>query len=60
MTTIREMQAADWPQVEAIFVAGIQAGEATFEATTPSWAQFDAGKIPDARLVAVEDRKSVV
>ncbi|WP_454116906.1 N-acetyltransferase family protein [Microbacterium aurum] len=60
VTTIREMQAADWPQVEAIFVAGIQAGEATFETTTPSWAQFDAGKIPDARLVAVDGAGMVV
>ncbi len=60
VTTIRAMQAADWPQVEAIFTVGIQAGEATFETTTPSWAQFDAGKIPDARLVAVDDTGAVV
>ena len=60
VTTVRAMTAADWPQVEAIFAAGIQAGEATFETTTPSWAQFDAGKLPDARLVAVDDTGTVV
>lgn len=60
VTTIRAMTAADWPQVEAIFAAGIAAGEATFETTTPSWEQFDAGKIPDARLVAVDDTGTVI
>ncbi|MBP1076429.1 phosphinothricin acetyltransferase [Microbacterium terrae] len=54
------MTAADWPQIEAIFAAGIAGGEATFETTTPSWEQFDAGKIPDARLVAVADTGAVV
>ncbi|MFB7892953.1 GNAT family N-acetyltransferase [Microbacterium sp. NPDC056044] len=54
------MTAADWPRVEAIFAAGIAAGEATFETTTPSWEQFDAGKIPDARLVAVDDTDTVI
>lgn len=60
MTQIRAMQAADWPQVEAVFAAGIRAGDATFETTTPSWEQFDAGKIPDARLVAVDETGTVV
>ncbi|WP_327037554.1 GNAT family N-acetyltransferase [Microbacterium sp. Leaf151] len=54
------MTAADWPQVEQIFAAGIHAGEATFETTTPSWEHFDAGKIPDARLVAADDTGAVV
>lgn len=52
MTSIRAMTAADWPQVEEIFAAGIAEGEATFETRTPTWAQFDADKVPDPRLVA--------
>jgi phosphinothricin acetyltransferase len=52
MTRIRTMVAADWAQVEAIYRAGIEGGEATFETATPSWECFDAGKVPDARLVA--------
>lgn len=60
VTEIRAMTAADWPQIEAIFAAGIQSGEATFETTTPSWAQFEAGKIPDARLVAVDETGTLV
>lgn len=55
MTHIRPMTAADWPSVEAILAAGITAGEATFESTTPTWEQFDGGKIRDVRLVAVDD-----
>lgn len=60
MTTVRAMTAADWPQVEAIFAAGIQGGEATFETTTPSWGQFDADKITEPRLVAVDNTETVV
>lgn len=60
VTTVRAMTAADWPQVDAIFAAGIRAGEATFETTTPSWEQFDAGKISEPRLVAVDDTGTVV
>jgi len=54
------MTAEDWPRVEAIFAAGITGGEATFETVTPSWEQFDASKIAEARLVAVDDTGTVV
>jgi phosphinothricin acetyltransferase len=60
MTRVRAMTAADWPQVEAIFAAGIAGGEATFETATPTWQQFDEGKVRDARLVAVDDTGSVI
>jgi phosphinothricin acetyltransferase len=50
---IRPLVASDWPAVEAVYREGIAAGHATFEAAPPSWAQFDAGKIPGLRLVAV-------
>lgn len=57
---IRVMAPMDWPQVEAIFAAGIAGGEATFETTTPSWEQFDVGKVPDPRLVAVDETGTVI
>lgn len=44
-----------WPDVERIYAAGIATGHATFESEPPSWEQFDAGKLPGQRLVAVED-----
>jgi L-amino acid N-acyltransferase YncA len=49
------MRPEDWPQVEAIYREGIDAGNATFEADPPSWEAFDTGKVRDARLVAVDD-----
>jgi phosphinothricin acetyltransferase len=60
MTAVREMTAADWPDVEAIFAAGIHGGEATFETRTPTWERFDAGKIPSPRLVAVTPSGEVI
>lgn len=59
MTAVRAMTAADWPQVEAIFAAGIAGGEATFETATPAWDAFDAGKLAESRLVAVGDDGAV-
>lgn len=54
MTGIRPLVAADWPAVREIYAAGIATGNATFEAEPPDWAHFDAGKLPDLRLVAVD------
>ncbi|WP_374940929.1 GNAT family N-acetyltransferase [Microbacterium sp. zg.Y1084] len=54
------MTAEDWPRVEAIFAAGIAGGEATFETRPPTWERFDTGKVPDARLVAVDEAGTVV
>ncbi len=53
------MTPADWPAVEAIYAAGIATGEATFETAPPSWEEFDAGRLPDHRLVAVENGEVV-
>jgi phosphinothricin acetyltransferase len=54
------MTEADWPQVEAIFAAGIAGGEATFETATPAWEHFDAAKVRDPRVVALDDSGAVV
>ncbi len=58
--TIRPMTAADWPAVETIYRAGIDTGNATFEAEPPRWEQFDAGKLDAGRLVAVDYAGSIV
>ncbi len=49
------MTAADWPIVERIYREGIDTGEATFETEPPSWPTFDSGKLPEPRLVAVDE-----
>lgn len=49
---IRRLLSQDWPDVEAIYAAGIAQGHATFETSTPSWDEFDRSKLADHRLVA--------
>lgn len=51
---IRPMRTADADQVLAIYQAGLDGGNASFETTAPSWEAFDAGKLPLHRYVAVE------
>jgi phosphinothricin acetyltransferase len=54
-STVRPMRADDADRVLAIYQAGLDAGNASFETRAPSWAAFDAGKLADHRLVAVHD-----
>ena len=54
------LTAEHWPAVERIYAAGIATGHATFEAAPPTWEAFDAGKLPDHRLVAVDEDGEVV
>ena len=56
----RALTAADWPAVEAIYREGIATGHATFEAAPPTWAIFDAGRIPELRFVAVDDAGEIL
>jgi L-amino acid N-acyltransferase YncA len=56
---IRELTAEDWPAVEAIYADGIATGDATFETRTPSWEEFDAGRLHGHRFVAVVDGRVV-
>ncbi|MBT0772949.1 N-acetyltransferase [Kineosporia sp. J2-2] len=49
------MTAAHAEQVLAIYQAGIDEGNATFETAAPGWPTFDQGKLPGHRFVAVED-----
>lgn len=57
--TIVPMTEAHAEAVLAIYQAGIDEGDATFESAAPSWAAFDAGRLPDHRFVAVDDAGSV-
>ena len=57
---VRPMTAEDWPQVRKIYADGIATGHATFEAEPPSWEAFDRAKLPDHRLVAVDQAGRVV
>jgi L-amino acid N-acyltransferase YncA len=50
--TIAQMQAEDWPRVRAIYLEGIETGQATFETAAPEWTVWDAAHLPTPRLVA--------
>lgn len=51
---IRAMTEADGPAVLAIYQAGIDTGNATFETAAPDWGRFSAGKLAQPRLVAAD------
>ncbi|WP_432840422.1 N-acetyltransferase family protein [Dactylosporangium sp. CA-092794] len=57
---VRPMTAADADPVLAIYQAGLDGGNASFEHTAPDWTAFDAGKLPDHRLVAVDGTETVL
>ena len=52
---VRPLDPTDYPAVAAVFAEGIATGRATFEATVPSWEEWDAAHLPGHRFVAEED-----
>ena len=56
---IRGLRPDDWPEVAAIYAAGIAGRNATFETELPSWEEWDDGHLPEARLVALADGRVV-
>jgi L-amino acid N-acyltransferase YncA len=54
------MTAADAKPVLAIYQAGMDGGNASFEHTAPTWEAFDASKLADHRLVAVDQQDTVL
>ncbi|GGT22558.1 N-acetyltransferase [Streptomyces tanashiensis] len=48
------LTAAYAEQVLAIYQAGIDEGNATFETTAPTWAEFDTAKLPEYRFAALD------
>lgn len=60
MPSIRPMRAADAADVLAIYQAGLDTGQASFEVTAPDWATFDATRLPGNRHVAVDHGDRIV
>ena len=58
--TVRPMIAADADPVLAIYQAGLDGGNASFETIAPTWTAFDEAKLPDHRLVAVDADDTVI
>ena len=51
---IRDLRAGDWPEVAAIYAAGLASRNATFETDVPSWEDWDARHLAQPRLVGEE------
>jgi arsenite methyltransferase len=51
---IRPMRESDAGQVLAIYQAGLDTGQASFETTAPAWVAFDAAKLAEHRHVAAD------
>ncbi|MDR2983686.1 MAG: GNAT family N-acetyltransferase [Nocardiopsaceae bacterium] len=53
--TIEPMTEEHASQVLAIYQAGIDEGDATFETAAPGWDEFTRTRLPDHRFVALDD-----
>jgi L-amino acid N-acyltransferase YncA len=51
---IRPMEPADASQVLAIYQAGLDTGQASFETVAPDWEAFDAAKLTGHRFTAAD------
>src|SRR5262245_62952296 len=49
---IDSMERRDWEFVREIYLEGVATGQATFETEAPDWERWDAGHLPQCRLVA--------
>jgi phosphinothricin acetyltransferase len=49
---VRTMASGDAGGVLEIYQAGLDGGQASFETVAPTWAAFDAGRLPAHRFVA--------
>jgi phosphinothricin acetyltransferase len=57
--TIAAMDERHADAVLAIYQAGIDEGNATFETAAPSWAEFTAKRLPEHRLIAISPQGTV-
>jgi L-amino acid N-acyltransferase YncA len=60
VTVIVAMTPAHSSAVLAIYGAGIDEGNATFETTPPTWAEFDSSKLAGHRFVALDASGTVL
>lgn len=49
---IRPMAETDWPAVRAIYLQGMQTGNATFQQQAPAWEDWNRGHLGELRYVA--------
>jgi L-amino acid N-acyltransferase YncA len=57
---VRALRTTDADAVLAIYQAGLDSGDASFETTVPDWQSFLSSKLPAHRLVATDQAGTVV
>jgi phosphinothricin acetyltransferase len=57
---VRDLRPSDWPEVRRIYAEGIATRHATFESEPPTWEAFDAGRLREPRLAAVDEADRVI
>ena len=57
--TVERMAPADWPAIVTIYEEGMATGVGTFETLSPTWDDWNAGRLPHSRLVAREDGRVI-
>ncbi|PZH19107.1 N-acetyltransferase [Streptomyces sp. NTH33] len=58
--TVAPMTDAHADEILAIYQAGIDEGNATFETAAPTWQAFDVAKLPEHRFVALDEHGVVL
>ncbi|MGH3712962.1 MAG: GNAT family N-acetyltransferase [Micromonosporaceae bacterium] len=58
--TIKPLTAAYADAVLAIYQAGLDSGDASFETQAPRWPEWDAARLPDHRYVALDTDGTVL
>jgi L-amino acid N-acyltransferase YncA len=56
---ISAMEKKNWPQVEAIYLAGIKAKNATFETVSPGWDKWNEAHLEICRFVLKQDENII-
>src|SRR5687767_2948065 len=57
--TVEKMRPEHWPEVRAVYVEGLETGDATFETEAPDWGRWDAAHLRACRLVALAEGERV-
>jgi L-amino acid N-acyltransferase YncA len=56
---IKNIKAQDYPQVAAIYAAGIATGMATFQTEVTTWEEWDKSHLKECRIAAFENDQMV-
>jgi phosphinothricin acetyltransferase len=56
---VAPLGAHHWDDVRRIYVEGLATGQASFETSAPDWLAWDAGHLPQSRLVAARNARII-